>query len=73
MPGTCRVTAVKEVLMPKPNGGKRQLGIPTVKDRLVQQVISQVLSKCYAPSQTIAAVFGHSAMPIRRYARRANM
>ena len=47
MTGTYQVTAVKEVLIPKPNGGKRQLGIPTVKDRLVQQAISQVLSKRY--------------------------
>lgn len=49
MTGTYKVTAVKEVLIPKPNGGKRQLGIPTVKDRLVQQAISQVLSKRYDP------------------------
>lgn len=47
--GTYLVTAVKEVLRPKPNGGKRKLGIPTVKDRLVQQAISQVLSKRYEP------------------------
>src|SRR5699024_11367182 len=47
MTNTYQVTAVKEVLIPKPNGGKRQLGIPTVKDRLVQQAISQALSKRY--------------------------
>lgn len=45
--GTYRVTAVKEVLIAKPGGGKRKLGIPTVKDRLVQQAISQILSKRY--------------------------
>lgn len=50
MTGTYQVTAVKEVLIPKPNGGQRQLGIPTVKDRLVQQAISQVLSKRYDPT-----------------------
>jgi RNA-directed DNA polymerase len=33
--------------IPKPDGGVRVLGIPTVKDRLVQQAISQVLSKRY--------------------------
>jgi len=50
MTNTYQVTAVKEVMIPKPNGGKRQLGIPTVKDRLVQQAISQVLSKRYDPT-----------------------
>lgn len=49
MTGAYKVTAVKEVLIPKPNGGERQLGIPTVKDRLVQQAISQVLSRRYDP------------------------
>lgn len=38
---------VKGVRIPKPKGGYRQLGIPTVKDRLVQQAISQVLSQIY--------------------------
>lgn len=47
--GTYKVTAVKEKSIDKPNGGKRKLGIPTVKDRLVQQAISQVLSTRYEP------------------------
>lgn len=38
---------VKGVRIRKPKGGYRQLGIPTVKDRLVQQAISQVLSRIY--------------------------
>ena len=39
--------AVRGVKIPKPKGGHRQLGIPTVKDRLVQQAILQVLSPRY--------------------------
>ncbi len=35
------------VQIPKSSGGHRQLGIPTVKDRLVQQAIHQVLVKHY--------------------------
>ena len=38
---------VRGVNIPKPGGGKRQLGIPTVIDRLVQQAILQVLSPIF--------------------------
>jgi group II intron reverse transcriptase/maturase len=47
--GSYQVAPVREVQIPKPKGGYRTLGIPTVKDRMVQQAISQVLSKRYEP------------------------
>jgi group II intron reverse transcriptase/maturase len=45
--GSYKVGKVKGIKIPKPKGGYRQLGIPTVKDRLVQQAIHQVLEPLY--------------------------
>ncbi|MGP5288414.1 reverse transcriptase domain-containing protein, partial [Glutamicibacter arilaitensis] len=45
--GTYAPLPVRQVMIPKPDGGERMLGVPSVLDRLIQQALAQVLSPIF--------------------------
>jgi RNA-directed DNA polymerase len=59
--GRYQPKAVKQVLIPKPDGGSRKLGIPTVLDRFIQQALLQVLQPEWDRS------FSHFSFGFRPY------
>lgn len=69
--GSYRPQPVRRVSIPKPGGGERLLGIPTVVDRVTQQAIAQVLTPIFDPhfSESSFLASDRDAVPTERFGR----